>query len=449
MSEIIAIESDLETYNQPWSGILRFNTGAEVMSFVVLTLSSDADSRLSSLEGFHFSTGVLASCVAEMLKAFILRYSLTMNITYLMIDYAEEFFGSSTGLAEVFAALKTIKYLKIHDVGIHGFLFLQKTRSCFLSADLSMTAVFNKPPNCIHLPLTETRRVAVRNPIVLLHRSQGSLEVLTGSGSRTLCKSRGRYRQVYENVRVLDLQDNDLPVTTHYAHAFPNLSKLRLETAPEVLSALHASKMDSLSKVRSRNRAQQLDTGTWKSLDACDAPLVDHFMLSLLCPVQKLHVFGSYMNPDMLFQVLKTTRPSTLSLRGFFLADLATGRFTKLLRQPCVLSLKKLELFICVHASDVDAAKHLDQSVAALRPLKILSLSLSISCFFPKRPQGDEHSRDAESSDAAEEYFKGLSLDALAGRITDLVPSLETVSITLEGHPNRPRTRMELGVVLD
>ena len=89
------------------------------------------------------------------------------------------------------------------------------------------------------------------------------------------------------------------------------------------------------------------------------SPLIDHFMLSLTCPVRELHVFGPYMNPDILFQVLKTTQPSTLSLQGFFLADLANTRFAKLLRQPCAVSLNQLELFVTVRSSDVDAARYL------------------------------------------------------------------------------------------
>ncbi|RDX48466.1 hypothetical protein OH76DRAFT_1483839 [Lentinus brumalis] len=65
--------------NTPWSGILKIETGAEIMGFNVLTLCSDPDSRLSALESLHFSTGLLASSVAEMLEAFILRFSLTVE----------------------------------------------------------------------------------------------------------------------------------------------------------------------------------------------------------------------------------------------------------------------------------------------------------------------------------------------------------------------------------
>ncbi len=294
-----------------------------------------------------------------MLQAFFLRFSLTMNITHLTMDYAEEFFGSSPGLAEAFAALKTIKYVKIHDVGIHGVLFLQNTRSCFVSADLTMAAVFEQHPRCLQPPSSAGRRVTVRNPIVLLHGAQNDLVALTASGCRTLHPDDSGYCQVYPNVRTLELQDNDLPVTTHYAHAFPDLSKLRVETSPDVLSALAVSKSDSVTKSRSRNCDQQLKTGTWKSLDACHAPLVDHFMLCLICPVKELHVFGPHMNPDMLYQVLKTTQPSALSLRSFFLGDLATRRFAKLLRQPCAVNLKRLELFICIKSADVDVAGNL------------------------------------------------------------------------------------------
>ncbi len=358
MSQSITV-SDFQSSDEPWSGILKFETGAEIMGFILLTLCSNSDSRLSALEGFHFSTGVLASSVAEMLQAFILRFSLTMNVTHLIMDYAEEFLGSSPGLAEAFAALKTIKYVKIHDVGIHGVLFLRKTRSCFVSADLVMAAVFEQHPRCLQPPSSADRRVTIRNPIVILHGAQNDLVALTASGCRTVHPDDGKHCEVYPNVRNLDLQDNDLPVTTQYAHAFPNLSTLRVETSPDILSALAASKSDSVTKHRSRNLAQQLMTGTWKSLESCYAPLLDHFMLCLICTVKELHVFGPYMNPDMLYQALKTTQPSALSLRGFFLADLATRRFAKLLRQPCAVNLKRLELFICIKSADVDVAGNL------------------------------------------------------------------------------------------
>lgn len=361
MSQTVTL-SDFESSNKPWFGILKFETGAEIMGFIVLTLCSDSDSRLSGIEGFHFSTGVLATSVAEMLKAFIMRFSLTMNIKYLTIDFAEEFFGSTPGLAEVFAALRTIKHVKIHDVGIDGVLFLRRTRSSFVSADLTMAAIFDKHPRCLgsESPLSADRLVTVRNPIVLLHGSQDHLETITASGCKTLSGTHCvGYRQKYPHVHSLELQDNDLPVTTHYAIAFPNLSKLRVETSPDVLAALAVSKSDSVAKVRLRNRDQQVKSGTWKSLDACHAPLLDHFMLGLVCPVKEIHIFGPHMNPDMLYQVLKTTRPSSVSLRGFFLASLATPRLAKVFRQPCALDINHFELFILVRASDAGAAGHL------------------------------------------------------------------------------------------
>ncbi len=83
-----------------------------------------------------------------------------------------------------------------------------------------------------------------------------------------------------------------------------------------------------------------------------------------------------------------------------------------------------------------------------LHPLKIVSLCVSISCFFPKRSKSAGR-RDEESKDEAENYLKDLSLDVLTARLQADIPSLETVSLTLEGHPHRPRTKMVIGAVLE
>lgn len=355
---------------EPVTGAVLFQSNEDVISFVesVLTLETD----VSSLQDLHFASGALSASAGRMITAFILRYSSDLQIEHLRIDDAEAVFASYPDLADVLATVKTIKHLSLHAIGSHARRMLCNLSSPLISADLSMVPFDDTDSVDVELlsALGEDDRGALsRSPIDLLRGSQETLEMLTGQGCETLCDAEGWYSsRSYPHVRLVDLKDNDIPITIHYAYAFPNLCNLSIETSHELLAGLGIIDWEGFFRVRKRNKVEQRQFGTWATIAWCRASLVDHFMLGLMCPVKTICVVGPYMDPNMLFHVLKTTRPSSLLLEGFSATDLCRGSLAKVLCGPYGVQLSEVQYHIMVLRTDTKVPEML---VCALQLMNV------------------------------------------------------------------------------
>lgn len=339
----------------PATGAVIFQSSADLMEFMNAVVSLGMD--ISSIKEMHFASGLSLGPLGMLVTSFFLLYSTDMKITILKIDQAEALFDVLPHLANAFVLLTTVKHLTLHGIGKHARRMLCNIRSMLVSADLTMIPF--EDPDCdssmLEAEVDKDSRTLTRSPIDLLWRSRASLESLKGSGCETLCDTEGIWysSRYYPQVRVIDLRENDIPVTIHYVRAFPTLSKLSIATSHEILSSLDITSWNAMVKVRKRNQVEQRQFGTWRALETCCAPLIDHFMLNIMCPVTEVEIVGPYMDLDMLLHVLRTSRPTSLVLKGFLAGEIFTPRFAKLLRQPCVAQLSHLQMNLLTRGCDI------------------------------------------------------------------------------------------------
>ncbi|KAI0820694.1 hypothetical protein BC628DRAFT_1395881 [Trametes gibbosa] len=134
---------------------------------------------------------------------------------------------------------------------------------------------------------------SIRNPILQLHNSQDTLETLTVRWCDTFSDFGVLYEPRYPNLKELTLAMNEFPSTAHHTRAFPNLATLNLEEDPREYAEL-GTEGEIFRDHRLLNKFGIYQHGTWASLKAVRAPLVDHFLLRLISPVERMHVMGNF-----------------------------------------------------------------------------------------------------------------------------------------------------------
>ncbi|KAI1790648.1 hypothetical protein LXA43DRAFT_476905 [Ganoderma leucocontextum] len=433
-------------------------SGSDIESFVDAVSANKVD--IPSILGFRIYAGNVSQLVGDAFAAFIMKHRGVFKISHLEIHHAEEFLGSTHRLVYAFAACITIAHVTLGEVGDLGRELLVRSRFSLISANLTMPGDLDEE---LDEPDSEeddsedddsddsnNQRdpdyYARHNPIVLLRNSRRTLESLTGSGCKTLCAKAKTikdlsYKQVYPHVTNLELhQRNEIPFAFRLVNAFPNLRTLHISFSLDAIMEVG----DTPKSVRERRRVNQDKQwvfGTWKSLEACYAPLFEHYLLGLTCRVEELHILGDHMDPDMFFQVVRRTEPAHLSLDGFD-ADAFTLGFAEVLSQldHAVTKLQSLEVALdlgsTLRPDEIDVAKTLAEMTSTLQPLRIRSfrLSLAVSIHGRPRPPLELVPMCAQ----LERYLEALDLDALATRVRKSVPSLQTVALRLSGHPTRP-----------
>ncbi|EIW65359.1 uncharacterized protein TRAVEDRAFT_42733 [Trametes versicolor FP-101664 SS1] len=413
----------------------------------VLRFTSDYDGATagSPLDTVHFATGTLTPRAAEALEAFLHGPACHLEFARLVIDNPERLLASSPGMVSAFAGLTGLAYLELLGAGQHSRELLRG-----LKAELVMV-------NLVMIPVEEDLdeedeawEETGRNPITLLSNFQGTLEGLIGEGTETLCVEELTYPQCYPNVKEVTLEGVDIPVTTHYVHAYPNLSNLRIRTDPEEFVELLEGGKREIGLRRQLNIVEQLEYGCWPSLNHCDSTLGTLYVLGLQCHVRDLRILADIEGPSgMLGSVLMDTRPTILTLHQFRLGMLSSSGFASLMRGPSVRQLKTLEITLILDedsGKDIGIDAAFSAMISALKPLTISAFGIMIICNFPgpyPREAGVPVPRI--SLTAEEEFLNGLQLDELAERILHAVSSLQTVAVMMVAHRTRGPAAAALG----
>ncbi|KAI0362949.1 hypothetical protein BV20DRAFT_984110 [Pilatotrama ljubarskyi] len=389
----------------------------------------------------HFATGKLAPRAARALESFLRGPALSLQFTDLIIEDAEDLLASRKGLASAFALLVNVTHLELIDAGKRACALLRASHAKLTSVNLAMI------PFEDDLDDDEDE-----DPITLLSNFQETLEVVHGQDIETSCIEdlSVRYSQRYPKVKELVLQDADIPFTVQYVRAFPNVSALRLRTAPEFYARMVGQDPRGFWKCRKVNIAQQKELGCWPSLRYCDTTLGTLYVLGLQCPVHDVRILGDVMgDAHMLKSVLTDTHPTILTLHQFYLDMLGSEGFASVLRGPAVHQVRTLEITLVLDknsGNDKDVEKSLNAMVDALRPLQIRAFGLTLACNFAG-PSTQETGIPASrvSLTPAEVFLRDLNLDDLARRIRTAVSSLDDVAVSMVAHRTRGLASAVLG----
>ncbi len=318
------------------------NSGGErprILRLRELTLSREPPSYIDAAPG---SDSAPSSEAAGMLlhRLFVALASFGL-LTRLTIYDSEEVLGLHPALPDAIARLDTIKQLNVSFAGPRTVKMLKALRSTLFWADISIESE-------VELPLKD------KNPMWLLHGSQGSLRSLSATFSVSAPDS-----PVYPLATALRLSYTDAPRTQHYVRAFPHL---RVLSTWDCCGWDHDETYDEL---RERNQSEQEHLGSWPVLESYQGSIMNLYLLGICCPIRTVAIghHEDELDPLMLVAVLGDARPRKLQLRidgGHWLGD---PDFLETFVHPGTEALKRFEL--CVNLEETDRDTDISDALAS------------------------------------------------------------------------------------
>ena len=303
--------------------------------------------------------------------AFVFKsFSHLHRLTRLVILNAESLFSTCPTLVDLLLTLTTIENLEMSDIGESGAMMLQGMQSKVKHATLSFRDAFDSDDDSSDWDAQETEDQ--RNPLLLLHSSQDTLESLTTI--RSMIPAQDMPTEVYPLVKMLEARDADNPDTAILAHAYPKLRHLHFESdreSPEEYERPGEHGVQVCMELNAVNKLKQANSGTWEGLDSVSASLLDHFVLGIQCPVKDVTICGPHMDTFLLRNVLRPARPRSLYLRGYD-GDVFDAKFAKLMARPYMVDLECFEAMLMlggvVEPTRVDPAATLVRNSPGFTP---------------------------------------------------------------------------------
>ena len=317
-------------------------------------MSAEGGSRFKYLDGLEFRMKALPPRFARWLRRFITENRSLWRINSLRLPHAESFLMAYINLADAFALISTIETLILGEMGVISARMISSLRSQVKHAELDMLPMEDEGSDISDSELDEEEDA--RNPILLLHNSAYTLETLTAYGSIALPRGlRSLYDEVYPHVHNLELMEaSDMQLTALFAHAYPNLRRLRLEMSNNSFKAIELGKTPSLDEQRLLNLREQIIHAGWKGLETVHGSIADLYILALQCPVKNVILSGPIMHQLTFRSVVDDTTPRFLCLRGFG-EDIFTRAFANTMSRPSASQLECFEAMITLmEPEDVD-----------------------------------------------------------------------------------------------
>ncbi|KAH9887390.1 hypothetical protein C8Q73DRAFT_668881 [Cubamyces lactineus] len=422
------------------SGLIVFTEEEQVLSFITDPVLSSTSKML------QFSTGSLSARVARALVTYLRGPACAAGVTHLIIEDPEELLASTANrsLVVAFAALSTLTHLTLLGVGPLSRMLLSKMQAKLTDVTLEIEPHDDEegsddPATCL-------------NPIALLRNFQDSLVHINGQGIQTIWTEEMALAPQYPKLKSVAFTDADIPFTSDYVRAFPNITALRLRTSPHEYEELLGCRPEKFEENREANVLLQLQRGTWsQTLQFCDSTLGTLYILALQCRVKELRVTCDINAPRMLGRVLYDTRPTILSLEQFPLDMLAGRAFASSMRASYAAQLRSLEIMLMLDGDsgkegNAGIAAALNSLVKALQPLKIERFGLCLGCNFRGvYPYERGMPASAVPLTRSEEYLRDLELNSLAQRIHESVAALKSVVVVMMGHRTRAAEMVSVG----
>ncbi|CDO77371.1 hypothetical protein BN946_scf184787.g20 [Trametes cinnabarina] len=303
------------------------------------------------------------------------------NLHTLDIIHCEEVLESHPDLALTFAAMASIKTLRLTYIVDKGITLLQNLRSQLVHVTLKVApvgqdeAVWGAAGLAPYLDM---------HPVALLPPSRSSLQDLTiydwGANPDVFPVA----THVYTNMRRLLLYQFLVPLIVPYICAYPNLAVLEFyPIQPMLLNWDHESIAGCDARRRLNVSEQKASGRTWQYLQYFRGSLVGLYMLGLTCVIEDMFI---YVIPETLHYqldaVLAMARPRRLELTTWprKLTEPAEEVFATLRTTGCS-DLQSLTLFIYFVREDeaVDLSVIMRSLKSSLSGIALQELNLEIS----------------------------------------------------------------------
>lgn len=289
---------------------ITIKTHKDLLPFLTC-FQTDADKRCKYVRSLQFNFYNLTELAALELANTLPRMS---NLEVLSLAYSDDTIMSHPDLLGAFAALTSVRELRLGCAREHTFRMLQSLRSKLVTLNMDFLGV---PPNgegfFESVPLED---VPLYHPAVIMEHSRSSLQSITSYGWDMDVDTLPDPALVYPQMRRLDLEGSFLPRTMAYIIAYPNLTHLRFHTFDSEMGHYDASNLEEYDTRHALNVSDQVSSGlTWDSLHEYGGGLLDLYLLGLTCTVEIVQLHSLYDALDYMLQpVLSYTRPRQLTL---------------------------------------------------------------------------------------------------------------------------------------
>ncbi|KAI0364382.1 hypothetical protein BV20DRAFT_861658 [Pilatotrama ljubarskyi] len=240
---------------------------------------------------------------------------LMSNLRSLTLHHGDYVLESHPSLVIAFAALTSLRELQMSYIHELSVTMLRNLRSRLVHAHLDFLGddwgLFDD------LPYEDWPR---HHPAVLLSQSMTTLQAINSYRWWMHDEERPDPILVFPEMRRLQLEFTQLPLTMVLMNAYPNLTHLSYMTEDDVMGHRYAVERSEeyqdrhLLNVREQTNARR----TWKGLQEFCGSLLDLYVLGLVCSIDDIR-FSNIREyaPDMLKTMLCYARPRTLEFDGW------------------------------------------------------------------------------------------------------------------------------------
>ncbi|KAI0640489.1 hypothetical protein C8Q79DRAFT_455993 [Trametes meyenii] len=374
------------------------------------------------------------------------------NLSSLQLTNSEELLGCHPGLAVAFAALTSIRELRMGAVGELGLNMLKSFKSLLVHVSLNFLRSFEEDETYEEgfFEQLDENQWPQYHPLKLLSRVAPTLEELDGHHWYTAADTTPDPVSVYPNMRKLSLRNASFPRVMPYIRAYPNLTSLVYHMDDPGCTVDHPVDFDAIGHYGSQrrlNESEQTSAGlTWERLETFEGGLLDLYILGLTCRIDCL-VLDPF-HPDLTYQflpVMLLACPRRLTLN-----DLpgqlcgARGDAFAAFRGAGGSRLESLTIKAEVPDGNgyLDVAASLEELLLSLSHSTLREFNLTIK-FVASNPRQPDQSQLHRSTNVplrfAERLAEKFDLETYTRRFLHALPTVQHLHIALSGPRGRFR----------
>ncbi|PIL36330.1 hypothetical protein GSI_00018 [Ganoderma sinense ZZ0214-1] len=397
----------------------------------LLFMDADGGSRMRYLHRLILDINLnLSRPVAKRFKNMLNRLAPVSRLTDLSILHLEPLLSAHPFLSKAIANLTSIKTIDLFTVGKRSVKMLKSMQSELETVEFGG---FDDQ-------LIQSSKPDDPDLIMLLRPFSSSLRSLTVAGWCATVDPQDDAPQ-YPLLSALTLDEPTSPTTWHYSRAFPNLKCLTIMTTGFVTAE------ERLDEFHQANVAQLRRHGCWESLDWFEGPILELWLLGLLCPVSKLNLHDECypVTPDILRGALVPARATQLRVSFYQFGLFRDEDFIRAFVEGCGATLKVLDLTIKISLSeydevgyDLDLGDVLDAITDMLRSFSTLE-SVTLELHFERCDWGKDEELPGEV------FAEDMDVDAMCAALHEAVPSASHVRFELQDHKTRGNVTTEIG----
>ena len=294
-----------------------------------LSLGKTRYLAVNTIKFRHSRLDVIQPGTQKRLAKAILRLK---NLREVSVSSIEDLLHDLPVLSKALCKLVSLRSLSAEIVGSHFLHGFKNIKSPLAYISLNFFLDFHPDQFVTFYEYLPPDLYSVYHPVRLLSHMSDSLEELHICNCHTEIRMEEidehalSYPYIYPKMHILNLRDarktlEFFPHMLPYVRAFPNLSKINMESSVEPGTDAHLLHQSLVNSIRAMNQSDlRRSDRSWSCLDQFIGSILDLYMAGLLCPITKVCVTSwiqAKTDLEMLVACVDSARPTHLKLKGY------------------------------------------------------------------------------------------------------------------------------------